>query len=242
MSSHDLTKDCKVYRDHHMDELRVIQSQIKFDKMSRGNKPLDNGSKLTVQPLVKIISSFIKNKGYSINDTKSILQTLGFSIDDEYIDLIKKSLMVAPSKKQTKKQEVKQYPPRYTTSKPMPPQEMTTSIRPKLNLKHLQQAKQPKSVSPNESTRKPKLSVSSSQHHDRVNKLDYSIGLVKGLEEDDRIWNSEKDKYLKAWTKIGDDINTVSQRTGIHSTKDVRDEIKKLKHGKAIGNRLVGWR
>lgn len=239
MSSHDLTKDCKVYRDHHMDELRVIQSQIKFDKMSRGNKPLDEGSKLTVQPLVKIISSFIKNKGYSINDTKSILQTLGFSIDDEYIDLIKKSLMVAPSKKQTKKQEVKQYPPRYTTSKPMPPQEMTTSIRPKLNLKHLQQAKQPKSVSPNENTRKAKLSIDSPIHHDKVNKTDYSIGVVKGIEADNRIWNSELKTYKKALTRLQENntLDLLPQKTGIHSTNDARTAV-----GRLVKGRLIGWR
>ena len=239
MSSHDLVNDCKAYRDKHMDELRVIQSQIKFDKMSRGNKPLDNGSKLTIQPLIKLINSFIKNKGYLINDTKSILQTLGFSIDDEYIDLIKKSLMVSKSKKQTKKQEVAQYPPRFTSSKPLPPQEMTTSIRPKLNLKHIQQAKQPKSVSPNENTRKPKLSIDSPIHHKRDNKIDYSFGVVKGVEADNRIFNSETKAYKKALTRLKEAnmINQLKDKSGIHSTNDARAAV-----GGLVKGRLSSWR
>ena len=141
--SHDLAKDVKAYRDKHMDELRMIQSQIRFDVMSRGNKPLDEGSRETVQPIVKIVLSFIRNKGYSISDTKDIIKAIGFTMSDDYIDLIKKSVSVLQNKIQTKKQEVKQYPPRYTTSKPKPIIDITSTDRPKLNLSHIQQVHQP---------------------------------------------------------------------------------------------------
>ena len=238
MSSHDLTKDCKAYRDKHMDELRVIQSNLKFDKLSRGNKPLDEGSKQTVQPLVKIVLSFIK-KGYSIEQTKDIIKGIGFSIDDEYIDLIKKIIMVAKSKKSTKKQETAQYPSRYTSSKPTYPKPMTTTDKPKLNLKHLQQAKQPKSVSPSENTRKAKLNVSSSIYHKRDNRTDYSIGVVKGIEADNRIWNSELKTYKKALTRLQENntLDQLPQKTGIHSTADARAAVSGLVKG-----RLSSWR
>ena len=130
--------------------------------------------------------------------------------------------MIALNKKQTKKEEVKQYPPRYTTSKPKPIIDITSTNKPKLNLSHIYQIHQPAKVSPSENTR--------------------ARGQIDGLEEDKRIWNSEKDLYVKAWSKIGDDIKSMSQRTGIHSTADVRKAIKKLEHGKAIGKRLKSWR
>ena len=68
------------------------------------------------------------------------------------------------NKKATKKQEVKQYPPCYTTSKPIVQADITSTYKPKLNLRHIQQVSQPPSVSPSEKTRK-SLSVSSSQSH-----------------------------------------------------------------------------
>ena len=220
--THDLAKDVKVCRDKHMDELRLIQSQIKFDVMTRKGGGFDEGSRLTIQPIVKLILGFIKNKGYSINDTKDIIKGIGFSMPDEYIDLIKKSVGVSMNKRQTKKQEVKQYPPRYTTSKPKPIIDITSTRKPKLNLSHIQQVHQPAKVSPSENTR--------------------ARGQIDGLEEDKRIWNSEKDPYVKAWSKIGDDVKSMSQRTGIHSTADVRAAVKQLKHGKAFRNRLTSWR
>ena len=217
----DIVKDCKAYRDKHFDELRVIQSNIKFDVMSRRGRPLDGSSMDTMRPVAKIIQTFI-SKGYQISDTKDIIQTLGFTIDDEYIDLVKKMVRAVTSKKQTKKQEVKQYPPRYTTSKPSPIVDITSTDRPKLNLSHIHQVHQPASVSPSENTR--------------------AKGQIEGLEEDKRIWNSEKDLYLKAWQKIGDNIDKVPHKTNIHATNDIRAAVKKLKHGTTIGNRLVGWR
>ena len=238
--SHDLAKDVKAYRDKHMDELRMIQSQIRFDVMSRGNKPLDEGSRETVQPIVKIVLSFIRNKGYSISDTKDIIKAIGFTMSDDYIDLIKKSVSVLQNKIQTKKQEVKQYPPRYTTSKPKPIIDITSTDRPKLNLSHIQQVHQPASVSPSENTRKAKLSVSSSNHHKRDNKIDYSFGGVKGIEADDRIWNTEVKAYKKALTRLSE-ANMISQlpsKSGIHSTNDARNAVRHL----VPKGRLGSWR
>jgi len=39
-------------------------------------------------------------------------------------------------------------------------------------------------------------------HHQRENRTDYSIGIVKGVEADNRIFNSELRKYSKALTKF----------------------------------------
>ena len=235
IKTHDLAKDVKAYRDKHIDELRAIQSNITFDSQTRKDGGLDENSRLVVQPLVKLILSFIRNKGYSINDTEDIIKGIGFSIDDEYIDLIKKKVQSVIDKeksnlkqqaiqqaKQTKRQEVAAYPPRFTTSKPKPIVEIKSTHKPNLNLSHIQQVHQPDKVSPSENTRR--------------------RGQIEGLEEDNRIWNSEKDLYIKAWDKIGDDISKLPQKTGIHATNDVRAAVKGLKHGKAISNRLTSWR
>ena len=241
MTSHDLVKDAKAYRDKHYDELRFIQSEIKFDVMSRnGKKPLDESSRLTIQPLVKLVLSFIKNKGYSVDDTKDILGAIGFEIPDEYINLIKTGIKAVMNKKHTKRQEVKQYPPRYSTSKPTPPKPITSTDKPKLNLSHIQQVHQPESVLPSENTRRIKLSVSASNHHGRENKTDYSIGVVKGCEADNRIFNSEIKAYKKALKTLKDKgtIDILPKKEGIHATKDARAIVGKLVNK----GRLVGWR
>ena len=217
----DIVKDCKAFRDKHIDDLRMIQSNIKFDIMSRKGRPLDENSKDAIRPLAKIIQSFI-SKGYQVSDTKEIIQTLGFSIENEYIDLVKRMVSVSMNKKQTKKQEVKQYPPRYTSSKPYKPKDLTTTYKPKLNLSHVHQVNQPASVIPSENTR--------------------ARGQIEGLEEDKRLWNSEKDLYLEAWQKIGDNVNKVQHKTNIHATNDIRAAVKKFGHGKEISKRLTSWR
>ena len=225
-----------------MDELRFIQSELRFDKMPRNGRELDESSRLTVQPLVKLILSFIRNKGYSVDNTKDIIKGLGFDIDDEYIDLVKKAVRISMSKKQTKRQEVKQYPPRYTTSKPKPIIDITTTNKPKLNLSHIHQVHQPQSISPSENTRKPTLSMSKSSHTGRDDKLDYSFGQISGIEADNRIWNTEGAKYFKAFDRINDRINELPKKTCIHTTNNVRASMKKLKHSKEISKRLTSWR
>ena len=238
--SHDLAKDAKAYRDKHMDELRVIQSQIKFDVMSRnGKKPIDEGSRLTVQPLVKLVLSFIKNKGYSVEDTKDIIKGIGFTMPDDYINFIKTGVKAMMNKKQTKKQEVKQYPPRYTTSKPQRQKPITSTDRPKLNLSHIQQVHQPQSVSPSESTRKASLSVSSSVHHGRENRTDFSLGVIKGIEKDDRIYNTEVKAYRKSLQALKDKgtIDQLPKKSGIHATNDARSLV-----GRLVPGRLTSWR
>ena len=241
--THNLANDAKAYQMKHLDELRVIQSNIDIEKKRiKGRHQSDNDIKkeamATVQPLVKIIQSFI-SKGYQVSDTKDIILTLGFEIPNEYIDLTKKMVSVSMSKKQTKSQEVKQYPPRYTTSKPQPPKDMTSSVRAKLNLRHIQQANQPASVSPSENTRKPKLSVSQSNHHGRENKIDYSIGIIKGVEADNRIFNSELKKYKKALMRLNDKgaIDQLPAKSGIHATNDARASVKSF-----VPGRLTSWR
>ena len=131
---------------------------------------------------------------------------------------------VKEQRRETKRQETQQYPPRFTTSKPQPIVDITTTHKPRLNLSHIQQVHQPGQVLPSENTRARRR------------------GQIDGLEEDKRIWNSEKDLYVKAWERIGDGISKLPQRTGIHATNDVRAAVKGLKYGKAIGNRLCGWR
>ena len=158
---------------------------------------------------------------------------------DEYIDLIKKSVSVSMNKRQTKKEETHQYPPRYTTSKPKPIIDITSTRKPKLNLSHIQQVHQPESVKPSENTRKAKLSVSSSIEHGRNNKLDYSFGVVDGVEADNRIYNSELKSYREALKNINEQklISHLPKRTDVHSTNDARAAV-----GQLVKGRLVGWR
>ena len=241
--SHNLANDCKAFIGKHLDDLRLIQSNIDLEQKRikgkhQSDKDIENEMKATVQPLVKIIQSFI-GKGYKISDTKDIIEILGFDIPNKYIDLVEKMASISTNKKQTKKQEVKQYPPRYSTSKPQPPKDMTSSVRAKLNLKHIQQPKQPASVSPSENTRKPKLEVSLSVHHKRENRTDYSIGVVKGVEADNRIFNSELKKYSKALTRLQekDALDQLPQKQGIHATNKVRTSVRSL-----VPGRLTSWR
>ena len=242
--SHNLANDAKAYQMKHLDELRVIQSNIDIEKKRiKGRHQSDNDIKkeamATVQPLVKIIQSFIKSKGYSLNDTEDIIDALGFEIPNSYKQLVKSGVNISMSKKQTKSQEVKQYPPRYTTSKPQPIIDITTTHKPKLNLSHIHQVNQPASVSPSENTRKPKLSVSQSNHHGREKKTDYSIGIIKGIEADNRIFNSELKKYKKALMRLNDKgtIDQLPAKSGIHATNDARASVKSF-----VPGRLTSWR
>ena len=242
MSSHDLAKDVKAYRDKHYDELRYIQSEIRFDSMSRKGRDWDESSSLTIKPLIKLVLSFIRSKGYSIDDTEHIIKGIGFSIPDDYINHIKIGLRAILNRKQTREQEVK-HPPRYTTSKPNPPKDMTSTYKPKLNLSHIHQVHQPVSVPPSEKDRK--LVISASLNHDKPGRKRHkrALGHIEGIEHDKRIWNSEKDLYLKAWKKVGDNINKLPKHDhDIHSTADVRAAVKKLDRGKDIASRLTSWR
>ena len=144
--------------------------------------------------------------------------------------------------KQTKKQEVAQYPKRYTTSKPIVQADITSTYKPKLNLRHIQQVDQPPSVSPSENTRKAKLSVSSLESHDIPKQSAHrkAHGQIEGLEEDNRIWNSEKDMYIRALGKVGNNLQQPNPR--IHATNDVRAAVRGLPNGSQLANRLRGWR
>lgn len=141
--------------------------------------------------------------------------------------------------KEVKKQEVKQYPPRFTTSKPEPIVDITSTHKPKLNLSHIQQVHQPASVAPSENTRKSSLSMSSSVHRGRDNKIDYSFGLVDGIEADNRIYNSELKSYREALKSINERklISQLPKRTGVHATNDARAVV-----GQLVKGRLTSWR
>ena len=143
--------------------------------------------------------------------------------------------------KQTKKQEVKQYPARYTTSKPTPPKDMTSTYKPKLNLQHIQQVDLPPSVSPSENTRKAKLSVSSSESHHVVKQSKHkkAHGQIEGLEEDGRLFNSEKNMYIQALDKVG---NLQQPAHRIHATNEVRAAVWRLPNATQLANRLTNWR
>ena len=145
--------------------------------------------------------------------------------------------------KEKKRQEVKQYPPRYTTSKPTPPKPMTSTYKPKLSLSHIQQVNQPASVPPSENTRKPKLSVSSVQSKQIPEQTSHEreMGQIQGIEEDGRIYNSEKDMYISALGKLGRYTNLPQPRYKIRATNDVLNEVEGLPGRKRFTKRLTGW-
>ena len=237
--SHDLVKDAKEYRNKHMDELRTIQSNLSIDQRTRRNGfGNDSGTHLVLKPLVDIVMKFIQNKGYTIDDTEAILTTIGFDVESRNIRLIKEAL--------ANKQANKQATPPTPTSKP------------KLNLFNIQQSNPPVSIPPS-MTIKPRasLSISSPQtseskaqdnpnlkrskfsHIGRDNKIDYSFGVVKGVESDNRIYNDELKPYYKALKRLqdADMLNQLKSKTGIHSTNRVRSAVSSL-----IPGRLTGWR
>ena len=147
-------------------------------------------------------------------------------------------------KKATKKQQVKQYPPRYTTSKPTPPKPMTSTYKPKLNLQYIQQVNQPATVSPSENTRNVKLTVSStsSKHIPEQVSYEREKGQIEGLEEDGRIYKSEKDMYISALGKLGRYVHLPQPRHKIRATNDVLNEIDWLPGGnKRFSKRLTSW-
>lgn len=145
--------------------------------------------------------------------------------------------------KEKKRQEVKQYPPRYTTSKPTPPKPMTSTYKPKLNLSHIQQVNQPATVPPSENTRKPSLSVSSvrSKHIPEQISHEREKGQIQGIEEDGRIYNSEKAMYISALEKLGRYTNLPQPRYRIKATNDVLTEVEGLPGRKRFTRRLTGW-
>ena len=146
----DLVKDCKAYRDKHIDDLQVIQSNIDLElKKTKGiyqsDKEVETEAKATVQPLVNIVRKFIQ-KGYRINETDDIIKALGFEIPSKYSDLVEKMVRIPLNKKQIKQQETQQYPPKFVSSKPEPPRPITNTERPKLNLSYVHQVHQPEST------------------------------------------------------------------------------------------------
>ena len=124
------------------------------------------------------------------------------------------------TKRAIKHEELKQYPPRFTTSAPQPLIDIKSTAKPKLNLSHVFQVHQPESVKPSENTR--------------------AKGQIQGLEEDGKIWNSEKGLYITALKEIGGELPKHDH--DIHATNDVRAAVRSLKHGKALSKRLVSWR
>jgi len=255
--SHDLVKQAQEFKKKHREAIDLLNENIRRDY----DKPAcaDHLANLS-----KILNQFLKSFGYTSHDEwecRSDIERVleqGFKVklpSNFHLDFVEDALLPEllreeqPMKqqaksqaKQTKRQETKMYPPRYTTSKPQPPKDMTSSVRAKLNLKHIQQVHQPQSISPSENTRKPTLSMSKSSHTGRDDKLDYSFGQISGIEADNRIWNTEGSKYFKAFDRINDHINELPKKTGIHATNNVRASMKKLKHSKEISKRLTSWR
>ena len=112
MSNHDLAQDAKAYQSKHIDELRAIQNNIDMEeKRPRGRyqseRDVKNEIKATVQPLINVVLSFIRNKGYKPDDTEDIIKALGFEIPANYIQFVKSGVNIALSQKQTKRQEVR---------------------------------------------------------------------------------------------------------------------------------------
>ena len=246
MPSHDLATDARSYASRHMDELRTIQSNIEIQAHEQpgayqSKKDIENEIRETVQPVVSIVLSFIR-KGYSPDNTHDIIVALGLSMPPSYERLVRSGVTIAMNKKATKKQETDMYPKRFTSSKPSPPTDITSTYRPKLNLSHIQQVDQPATVSPSENTRKPSLSVSSSESHNIPKQSTHkkARGQIDGLEEDGRIWNTEKDMYVRALRKVGNSLQQPNPR--IHATNDVRIAVRGLPNSQPLLNRLRGWR
>lgn len=130
----------------------------------------------------------------------------------------------------------------FTSSVPEPPHDMTTTERPKLNLFSIHQTSPPVSIPPSEKDRKPTLSLSSVHHRGRDDRIDYCLGVVDGVEADNRIYASELNLYRNAMDRIHDDLDLLPKRTGIHATNDVRAAVRRLAHAETISKRLTGWR
>ena len=242
-SSHDLVKDAREYRNKHMNELRAIQSNLSIDQRTRRNGfGSDEDTRLVLKPLIDIVVKFIQNKGYTIEDTEDILKTIGFDVSSRNVRLIKEDL-------QASKQASKHANNSKQTNKDNP------APKPKLNLFNIQQSNPPVSIPPQMKSRtslsisSPSMSESRAQetklkrskyrHVGRDNKLDYSFGVVKGVESDNRIYNSEIRPYYKALKRLhdADMINQLKQRTGIHATNRVRSSVSSL-----VPGRLTSWR
>ena len=251
--SHDLDKEANEFLKKYDKPIELTLRRLEQDKHSL------EGTQRHMNELAEIVLRFMNHYHYNnyddedecCDDIEKVVDALDIQLTSgqlNYLEsciapqVMKKSKLQQQTKqqaKQTKRQEVAMYPPRFTTSKPIPPQPMTNTIRPKLNLKHMKQAKQPASVSPGESTRKPNLSMSLAEHHGRNNKLDYSFGVVSGVESDNRIFNSELKSYKEALKHLKDNnmINALTKRTGIHATNDARAAVRELVKG-----RLTAWR
>ena len=118
----------------------------------------------------------------------------------------------------------------FTSSEPEPPHSITSTVRPKLTLTHIHEPVAPVSIPPDE--------------------LNRAIGRIEGLEEDGRLWNAEKDKYLSAWKLLGVDVDKVPHKKHIHATRLIRQAVSELTHSDdsnvkrmadAIVKRLVSW-
>ena len=120
----------------------------------------------------------------------------------------------------------------FTSSEPELPHAMTSTARPKLSLSIVHEPVSPVSIPPDE--------------------LNRAIGRIEGIEEDGRIYNAEKDRYIDAWMKIRSDADKVKSRSGIRATKLIRQAVRELnqtssdetiKHmADVIVKRLASWR
>ena len=207
------TKDAKEFKTKHEEELKRLQEQFKATSGTIA-------AMVHVRSLYRLVYQFMREyKHTNFDNEKQCQYTIEKALDvfdielsDEEFENVVSSLtrsLVKPSiqkqakeqVKQTKHQEKRQYPTTYSTSKPSKPKDITTTSKPKLNLSHVQQVHQPNHVLPSENNRK--LSVSSSSYHGRDNNVDYSFGLVEGIEADNRIYNSELKQYREALKSIG---------------------------------------
>ena len=84
-----------------------------------------------------------------------------------------------------------------------------------------------------------KLKHSKYRHVGRDNKIDYSFGVVKGIESDNRIYNDELKSYYKELRRLqdADMLNQLKQKTGIHATNRVRSAVNDI-----VPGRLGSWR
>ena len=243
-------KEAREFYDKHEQEIQRIREGL--EKTSGKVAAI-----VHLRSLNNLINQFMyeyKHVSYNNNEAwewaiEKVITNFHIEVSDEELDSIvstvsssfkKKSSIQQQAKeqvKQIKHQEKHQYPPTYSTSKPFKPKDITTTSKPKLNLSHVQQVHQPDHVLPSENNRK--LSVSSSSHHGRDNNVDYSFGLVEGIEADNRIYNSELKQYREGLKSIDEHklISQLPKRTGIHSTNDARAAVNSLVKG-----RLGSWR
>ena len=77
--------------------------------------------------------------------------------------------------------------------------------------------------------------------YQKKNEHEREKGQIQGIEEDGRIYNSEKDMYISALEKLGRYWNPSQPRYRIKATNDVLTEVEGLPRRERFTRRLTSW-